>query len=102
MGDCDHAPAARLPGPPFNTLHQEILDDKMCFFCDESGLLKELSFNPIGTLLYGGIIVGTIIISKNDYVDGEMDVVTLDEDEIDLLMHNLKELVEAVSVVDIK
>ena len=69
-------------------VHPVHLPAPYCMIVDEEGLLKELSFNKVGSYLYGtgehGIpIVGPIVIMKHGIVNGEPDIVGLTDEEID-------------------
>lgn len=60
-------------------------DSKIVFVCNENGIMEQLDENPIGSAIYGGLIVGDIVFMKEGMVDGEPDLVSLTEDEISQL-----------------
>lgn len=57
---------------------------------NEEGLLKDLPINNTGSLLYGGPIVGDVLILQEGFnEDGEPDLLSLDEGEAHELMDEL-------------
>lgn len=61
-----------------------------CMIVNEEGVLLDLPVNNAASLLYGGMIVGNVLIMKegvND--DGEPDIVGLEETETKALMATL-------------
>ena len=70
------------------------LKSPYCMLVNEEGLLKDLPFNLIGSLLYqtpihGNVVVGNIIIMKDGIVDGEPDIIGLDDDDIIKVQQNI-------------
>ena len=68
-------------------VHPRGLEDPFCFICNEEGLLRDLPLNAMGSLWYGTLqhgcpIAGNIVVMKEDYVDGELDIVGLTAAEI--------------------
>lgn len=64
-----------------------------CLICNDEGLLKELSVNPIGSWLYGmqehgQPIVGTVVLMKDDAED----IVGLSGEDMDKLVVRLSKL----------
>lgn len=62
------------------------LKSPYCMIVNEQGLLESLPFNPAASVLYethkhGAPIVGTVVIMKNGYRDGEPDIVGLEPHE---------------------
>lgn len=53
---------------------------------NDEGLIRGLSANPIGSLIYGDTIAGTIVIMKEGIRDGEPDLIGLNEEETELVM----------------
>ena len=47
-----------------NTCRQSYLFEEVVMLVDEEGLLKELPKNPVGSYLYGGLIVGDVILAQ--------------------------------------
>lgn len=70
------------------------LKSPYCMLVNEEGLLKDLPLNLIGSLLYqtpihGNVVVGNIIIMKDGIVDGEPDIIGLDDDDIIKVQQNI-------------
>ena len=53
---------------------------------NDEGLIRDLPVNPIGSLIYGDLIVGAIVIMKEGIRDGEPDLIGLTSEEADLVM----------------
>lgn len=90
-------------------VHPKGLSEPYCMVVDEEGLLKGLNVNPIASELYnydkdrikyGALssmispIVGTVIILKEIYDNGERDWGTLNEDETKNVLNQIKALIE--------
>lgn len=74
------------------------LNKNYCMIVNEEGRIHGLPINYYGSLLYGTPfhgepIVGTIVIMKDGWVDGEPDIVGLDEDEIQTFYTEIKKVV---------
>lgn len=54
-----------------------------CLLVDEEGKLKGKSINPVASAWYSKYapLVGTVVVMKDGYVDGERDIVGLTEEE---------------------
>lgn len=68
-------------------VHPRRLPSPYCMIVNEEGLLLDLPVNPLGcvlcqTMTHGFPIVGNIVVMKEGYVDGELDIVGLTEEEI--------------------
>lgn len=68
-------------------VHPRRLKAPYCMIVNEEGLLEDLPLNPLGcvlhqTMTHGFPIVGNIVVMKEGYVDGELDIVGLTEEEI--------------------
>ena len=68
-------------------VHPVQLPEPYCMIVNEEGLLRGLPDNLVGCILYGtphhGIpIVGTIVLMKEGTVDGEPDIIGLNEHDI--------------------
>ncbi len=77
------------------------LQDPYCMIVNEEGLLKGLPLNPIGSYLYGTHIhqqpiVGTIVIMKDGYRNGEPDIVGLEDNEAERLRAAIANLANKV------
>ena len=69
-------------------VHPKRLPRPYAMIVDESGLLKELPVNPLGSVLYetdkhGWPIVGTALLMKEAMTDEGPDIVSLDESDIE-------------------
>ena len=78
-------------------VHPRGLDEPLNMIVNEEGLIKRLPFNPVGSLFYkthehGNPIVGNIILMQDGFINGEPDIVGIDEDYID----NILEQVESI------
>jgi len=64
-----------------------------CLICNDDGAALGLPPNLIGTYLYGRPVVGTVVLMKDGFVDGEPDIVGLsDEEECKLLLELYNQL----------
>lgn len=71
-------------------VHPKGLPSPYCMVVNEEGLLLSLPLNLIGSILYettkhGCPIVGTIVLLKDGIIDGEPDIVGLDDEDIGTL-----------------
>ena len=53
---------------------------------NEEGLIQDLPANPIGSLIYGDMIAGTIVIMKEGIRNGEPDLIGLTEEETEFVL----------------
>ena len=53
---------------------------------NEEGLILDLPANPIGSLIYGDMIAGTVVIMKEGIRNGEPDLIGLTKEEADVVM----------------
>lgn len=68
-------------------VHPRGLPAPLTMIVNEEGLLKGLPMNMVGSILYGYLthgqpIVGNIVFMKQGFVDGEPDIVGLDDEDI--------------------
>lgn len=82
-----HESLGAAVGGWFEIVHPKNLEAPYCMMVNEEGLLKRLPLNNIASCLYntqihGQPIVGAAVIMKDGYVDGEPDIVGLDDDDI--------------------
>lgn len=77
-------------------VNPQLLKHPFCMLVNEEGLLLGLPVNEFGTFLYQGLIVGNIIIAKDGIVDGERDIIGLDDKELDGLIKRLSDVIELV------
>nr|DAH43289.1 MAG TPA: protein of unknown function DUF3846 [Caudoviricetes sp.] len=71
-------------------VHPKCLPSPYCMVVNEEGLLLSLPLNLTGSILYettkhGCPIVGTIVLLKDGIIDGEPDIVGLDDEDIGTL-----------------
>ena len=79
------------------TVRPRGLDRPYMMLVNEEGLLHDLPFNVVGSFLYqthihGSPIAGNIILMKEDYRNGERDIVGLEEDEAEKLLDKVLKL----------
>ena len=53
---------------------------------NDEGILRDLHPNPIGAMLYGDLIAGTIVLMKEGYRNGEPDLIGFTPEECDAVM----------------
>lgn len=97
FGDPLHLSLGDAVGGYIEHVHPILLPDPYCMIVDDEGLLKELPYNPVGGFLYGtqmhgSPIVGTIVIMKDGFRDGERDIVGLDDDDVKFMFRRLKKV----------
>lgn len=74
------------------------LSHKFLMLVDDCGLLKDLPINDVASELYGVRIhgcpiCGPAVIMREDFVDGEPDIVGLDPDDVAEFIHKLRGLI---------
>lgn len=77
-------------------VHPMLLKRPFCILVNDEGLIRNLPVNEFGTFLYQGIIAGNLIIAKIGFVDGERDIIGLDDKELDGLIKRLSDTIELV------
>lgn len=80
----------RAVGGYIEIVHPRGLTSPYCMVVNEEGLLIGLPLNLLGSTLYdtfrhGNPIVGNIVLLKEGFVDGERDLIGLDDDDIRIL-----------------
>ena len=60
--------------------------DHLVMVVNDEGLIRGLPANPIGSLIYGDTIAGTIVIMKEGIRDGEPDLIGLTKEESDFVL----------------
>jgi hypothetical protein len=70
-----------LDGGYLENVHPKGLPRPYCMVADEEGLIKGLEHNLIGSIIYGGMIVGTVVVLKEVYKNGSYDWAPLEEVE---------------------
>lgn len=85
-------------------VHPRRLAAPYCMIVDEEGLLKGYGLNLVGSYLYetdkhGQPIVGTIVLMKDGYRDGEPDIVGLDDSDIDTLAADIARFTKGLVVM---
>lgn len=85
-----HESIGKTVGGWIEVVHPKLLPAPYCMIVNEEGLLLGLPLNPLGSVLYesfrhGNPIVGNIVLCKEGFVEGERDIIGLDEDDIKFL-----------------
>lgn len=93
-----HESIGKTVGGWIEIVHPKLLPAPYCMIVNEEGLLLDLSLNQLGSALYesfrhGNPIVGNIVLCKEGFVDGERDIIGLDDDDLKCL----SALISAVS-----
>lgn len=65
--------------------HPLQLPDGFLIVINEEGLLMGLEYNLVASVLNGGHLVGDAVIMKDGIVDGEPDIVGLEQADIDII-----------------
>jgi len=60
-----------------------------CLICNDDGLALGLPPNPVGSCLYGRPVVGTVVLMKDGFVNGEPDIIGLSDEEESKLLFEL-------------
>lgn len=60
--------------------------DHLVMVVNDEGLIRGLPANPVGSLIYGDTIAGTVVIMKEGIRDGEPDLIGLTEEEAEFVM----------------
>ena len=60
--------------------------DHLVMVVNDEGLIRDLPANPVGSLIYGDTIAGTVVIMKEGIRDGEPDLIGLTEEEAEFVM----------------
>ena len=94
---------AALGGSFYEIVRLHNMSHKFLMMVDDEGLLKNLQLNPVASELYGirihGCpIVGNAVIMREDFVDGEPDIVGLTDDDLAEFIHKLRGLVVLTEV----
>lgn len=85
-----HKSIGKTVGGWIEVVHPKLLPAPYCMIVNEEGLLLNLPLNPLGSTLYesirhGNPIVGNIVLCKEGFVEGERDIIGLDDDDIKFL-----------------
>ena len=73
-----------------------LLKRPYCILVNDEGRIRNLPINEFGTFLYQDIIAGNLILAKEELVDGERDIIGLDDKELDGLIKRLADTIELV------
>ena len=78
------------------------LKEPFCMIVNEEGRLRNLPINLVGSFFYGTDfhsepIVGSIVIMKNGYRNGEPDIVGLDDTEIERVQNSISTLLSKMN-----
>lgn len=98
-----HESIGKTVGGWIEVVHPNGLPSPYCMIVNEEGLLLRLPLNLLGSMLYGTFqhgnpIVGDIVLVKEGFVNGEPDLVGLDDDDLTFL----GALISAVSIGGVK
>ncbi len=93
--DVNDVVRAALGGAFYEIVRIRNMSHKFLMLVDDEGCLKNLQLNPVASELYGirvhGCpIVGPAVIMREDIVDGEPDIVGLDDDDLAEFIHKLR------------
>lgn len=85
FGEPLYQTVGKAVGGYIEAVHPRELEHPLVMLINEEGLLRNLPFNApasalYGTLPHGQMIVGDVVIMQEGFVDGEPDIVGLDED----------------------
>jgi len=86
-------------GGHFERVNPRHLNKPYCFLCDDSGLLKDLPVNLVGSVMYGAQehgqpIVGDIIFMREDIGPEGPDLFGLSDDDISYLLGTIAAIAE--------
>ncbi len=89
-GYIEHVKPARLRHP-------------YCMIVNEEGRLLDLPLNHIGSFFYGTDqhgepIVGNIVVMKDGYRNGELDIVGLDDSEVEQVKYTISTLISMMNL----
>lgn len=92
-----------LNGGFYEIVRPFTLPHKFLVMVDDCGLLKDLEYNHIASEIYGqkrhgGVIVGPAVIMREDFVDGEPDIVGLTYEDVDELVDSMKRIIVITEV----
>lgn len=82
-----------LDGGFFEIVRCRTLPRKFVMLVDNCGVIKDLPINLVASVIYTQAIVGTALIMKEDYDDGEPDLFGMDEDDTAELIKKLHGLI---------
>lgn len=90
FGEPAYETIGKAVGGWIEVVHPKGLPDPFCMVVNEEGLLHGLPVNLLGSILYesfrhGNPIVGNIVFCKEGFVEGERDIIGLDEDDVKFL-----------------
>lgn len=85
-----HESIGKTVGGWIEVVHPKLLPAPYCMIVNEEGLLLGLPVNLLGSILYesfrhGNPIVGNIVFCKEGFVEGERDIIGLDDDDLKCL-----------------
>ena len=94
FGDPLYQTAGKAVDGYIEIVHPMALSKPYVMIVNDEGLLRGLPMNLTGSMLYGtpmhgSPIVGTIVIMKDGFRNGEPDIVGLDDDDIENLAKKL-------------
>ena len=85
-----HESIGKTVGGWIEVVHPKLLPAPYCMIVNEESLLLGLPVNLLGSILYesfrhGNPIVGNIVFCKEGFVEGERDIIGLDDDDLKCL-----------------
>lgn len=90
FGEPAYETIGKAVGGWIEVVHPKGLPDPFCMIVNEEGLLLGLPLNLLGSILYesfrhGNPIVGNLVLCKEGFVEGERDIIGLDDDDLKCL-----------------
>lgn len=90
FGEPAYETIGKAVGGWIEVVHPKGLPDPFCMVVNDEGLLLGLPLNLLGSVLYesfrhGNPIVGNIVLCKEGFVEGERDIIGLDDDDLKCL-----------------
>lgn len=88
-------------------VHPRQLPSPYCMIVNDEGLLRGLPLNMLGSVFYetgkhGHPIVGNIVLVKDGYVNGERDIIGLDDDDLHFLATMIGAISNGTILVDLE
>lgn len=68
--------------------------ESLIMICNEDGKFQDLEENEIGTEFYGAmfdVVVGNVLIMSEGFVNGEPDIVGLDDEQVKVLIESMSQ-----------
>lgn len=76
-------------------VHPVLLPKPYCLAVDDNGIAYDLQVNEVASILYGyinhgNLIVGDVVVFKDAIVNGQPDIVGLDEEDVEAIKYLLE------------